>query len=87
MTVGSTSFDDLSVAVLQEEFLAEIQRQGFTSLVLQHGRSGKPFPATSRRSNLDIRMFDYSNSLADYMADADVIISHAGNTIMHVKPH
>lgn len=38
VTVGSTSFDDLVAAVLDDRFLSALSEAGYATLVVQHGR-------------------------------------------------
>lgn len=78
VTVGSTSFDDLSLAVLQESFCRKCQERGFFGLTLQHGKSGRILPAPPQIAGFDIKTFAYAPSLAAQMEQADLIISHAG---------
>lgn len=80
MTVGSTSFDALTLVALSESFLRHLQAHGYTGISIQHGRSGQPLPQTPHMDDFDIEVFDYAPSLASEMRSADLIISHAGTS-------
>lgn len=72
ITVGSTKFDGLiSQAV---EISQALSKQGYHSLVIQHGKSKLPegLPGSVKET------FEYSDSLSNYIDNADIIISHAG---------
>ncbi|TIA71882.1 hypothetical protein E3P94_00216 [Wallemia ichthyophaga] len=76
ITVGSTKFDGLiSQAV---EISQALSKQGYHSLVIQHGKSKLPegLPGSVKET------FEYSDSLSKYIDNADIIISHAGARII-----
>ena len=78
VTVGSTSFDDLSCAVLSDAVMEELERQNYTRLVLQHGRSGATLPHYN--GSFNVQRVEYVPDLNQEMQNASLIISHAGTS-------
>lgn len=80
VTVGTTSFDALVRAVDAEDLQAALLARGFTSLVIQIGR-GKYIPREREGGEgaLEARHFIFSPSLAEHMASAALVVSHAGS--------
>uniref|UniRef100_A0A7S3AUG2 UDP-N-acetylglucosamine transferase subunit ALG13 n=1 Tax=Haptolina ericina TaxID=156174 RepID=A0A7S3AUG2_9EUKA len=76
VTVGTTQFDVLIQTLLSDEALALLATQGYEKLVLQIGRGDDP-PAINNPP-LAIDWFRFKTSLHKDMADASLIISHAG---------
>lgn len=86
VTVGSTSFDDLSLAVLDPDLLRCLADLSYTHLTLQHGRLSILLPdASSFASDLTVAKFDYSADILKEIEHADLVISHAGaGTVLEV---
>lgn len=84
VTVGTTLFEPLVSAVLDESALQWMGRAGFTHLVVQYGKGVKPTisPPKSEGSNDSnlptIILYDFKPSLMDDMKCADLLICHAG---------
>ncbi|KAL3156241.1 hypothetical protein ABBQ32_012517 [Trebouxia sp. C0010 RCD-2024] len=87
VTVGTTKFEALVQAVDSLDVAATLVAKGYTRLVIQKG-AGKHqvqtlVPAGSQHNQLSnglqVEVFDFAPSLADYMQAADLIISHAGS--------
>lgn len=87
VTVGTTKFDALIRAVDQGAVADALAACGYTRLVMQVGASGytphRLFPPNSRvgrtHAGLAVEYFDYAPSLADHLASAALVISHAGS--------
>lgn len=81
VTVGSTSFDELVGAVDTVQFVEMLKEMGYTGLKVQYGR-GKYQPNLIREENstptFQMESFRYKDSLKQDMAQAALIISHAG---------
>ena len=75
VTVGSTRFDRLVAAVLGEEVQQFLAGLGYTDLTVQYGNSDVPahIPAL-----LSTQTYTYKPSLLGDIAEADLVISHAG---------
>jgi len=90
VTVGSTCFDGLVEAILQDEFLELLYAKGYRKLVVQAGETKLGIiPHGSSSSNwsnlLDITVWKFEPSLLEEYKVADLIISHAGSgTILEV---
>ncbi|KAJ5168099.1 UDP-N-acetylglucosamine transferase subunit alg13 [Penicillium canariense] len=77
VTVGATaSFEKLVQAVLQESFLAELEKYNFTHLLVQYGKGGQHIfekyatervKSSDRAHGLDIGGFDLRPSLTEYL--------------------
>ncbi|KAL3152711.1 hypothetical protein ABBQ38_012302 [Trebouxia sp. C0009 RCD-2024] len=87
VTVGTTKFDALVQAVDSLNVAATLVARGYTRLVIQKG-AGKHqvqtlVPVGSQHhqlsNGLQVEVFDFAPSLAEYMQAADLIISHAGS--------
>eukprot|EP01071_Lankesteria_metandrocarpae_P000016 Lankesteria_metandrocarpae@DN10022_c0_g1_i1.p1 len=89
VTVGTTRFPELVSAVLAEGFTDLLLTLGYESLVVQGGsdvaadsyscnRSLTATGSDRRIQDLHIQLFSYKESIADDVADADVVITHAG---------
>ena len=77
VTVGTTSFDRLIVAVNSPDVRKVLkERHGITHLVIQYGR-GKVIPDLESEY-LTVSAFDFKPTLAQEMKTASLIISHAG---------
>ena len=75
VTVGSTQFDPLIVAMDSDQVLCALHARGYTSVELQIGsyspRSGAYVPRSPH--------FRYQPSLDDCIAGADLVVSHGGS--------
>lgn len=87
VTVGTTKFDALVKAVDRIDVAYTLVARGYTRLIIQKG-AGKHQVQTlvpigsqdNQLSNgLQIQVFDFAPSLAEFMQAADLIISHAGS--------
>lgn len=76
VTVGSTTFDELSRLVLNDEILEKLNSMGYRRMTLQHGRTSSLPSGNS--SVLEIIRLTYLPDMSQAMANADLIISHAG---------
>ncbi|ORY83840.1 glycosyltransferase family 1 protein [Protomyces lactucae-debilis] len=79
ITVGSTTFDPLIEACLQESSQQALLALGITSVRIQAGRS--PFAlshTTPHAQGLSIEVMDYLPDLHAELAQADLIIAHCG---------
>ncbi|CAA7023764.1 unnamed protein product [Microthlaspi erraticum] len=80
VTVGTTSFDALVKAVVSQNVKSELQKRGYTHLLIQMGR-GIFFPTKcdGADGSLVVDHFTFSSSIADYIRSASLVISHAVN--------
>ncbi|KAK2579550.1 hypothetical protein KPH14_010849 [Odynerus spinipes] len=78
VTVGTTSFDDLIVAILSPETLEALASKGYNYLSLQIGKSFLKPDCTPRHGIDHIEYFHLSSSIENHMQAADLVISHAG---------
>ena len=87
VTVGTTKFDALVKAVDSTDVADALVARGYTRLIIQKG-AGKHQVQTlvpiggqdNQLSNgLQVQVFEFVPSLAEYMQAADLIISHAGS--------
>ena len=87
VTVGTTKFDMLIEAVDDPAVASALAARGYTHLTMQIGSAlyqpHRLFPAGQRsnvlENGLNVQYFDFAPSLAAHMAEADLIISHAGS--------
>lgn len=83
-TVGSTSFDALIHSLITDRALEILYAAGVRRLRLQYGRgdevSGCTFtpPSSSGKHPLVVSTFAFVPSLASYIAEADIIVTHCG---------
>lgn len=75
-TVGTTQFDAFVSTLLSAEVLALLASQGYTHLRLQLGRGAEP--AVPAAPPLEVEWYRFKPSLAADMADASLLLSHAG---------
>ncbi len=87
--IGSTLFDQLIEEVDKSSFIAALQKKGFTGLHIQYGK-GKYIPTHGTKSienknkisgdddNFRVECFDFKSSLNEEIANASLVISHAG---------
>jgi beta-1,4-N-acetylglucosaminyltransferase len=81
VTVGTTLFDSLVESITSPSALEHMASNGFTDLIIQHGK-GKA-PCIAENFSLRIDCFDFKPSLRENMLEADLIVSHAGaGTVM-----
>ncbi|CAL5033120.1 unnamed protein product [Urochloa decumbens] len=79
VTVGTTCFDALVKAVDSEEVKEALLNKGYTDLLIQMGRGTYMPSKVSGNSSLQVDYFTFSPSIADYIRDASLVISHAGS--------
>ena len=87
VTVGTTKFDALVKAVDSADVADALVARGYTRLVIQKGAGKHKIKALvpvgsqdNQLSNgLQVQVFEFAPSLAEYMQAADLIISHAGS--------
>lgn len=94
LTVGSTKFDALIQAVLSSKVLAALRYQGYETLVVQSGNSAVGIDSsvaksdhgvtTLRKDGLDIEIWKFKPSLTEEYDQADLVISHAGESQHHI---
>ena len=75
-TVGTTQFEGLATALLSDEVLEVLHTQGYRRLVMQLGRG--PEPSLPASSPLAIEWYRFKPSLEADMAEASLVVSHAG---------
>ncbi|KAJ2464042.1 UDP-N-acetylglucosamine transferase subunit ALG13 [Coemansia sp. RSA 2337] len=81
VTVGSTGFDELVMAVCTRQFLRSLAARGFRQLCVQCGSSEDLFTPPSTESGafgIAIESFDYTSSPQRFIEQADLVICHAG---------
>eukprot|EP01026_Neomeris_dumetosa_P010538 TRINITY_DN13933_c1_g1_i1.p1 TRINITY_DN13933_c1_g1~~TRINITY_DN13933_c1_g1_i1.p1 ORF type:complete len:233 (-),score=26.91 TRINITY_DN13933_c1_g1_i1:138-761(-) len=86
VTVGSTEFDALIQKLDQSEIASILKDRGYDELIIQKGK-GKYFPrnlvpegeSVATESGLRVEVFDYKPTIAPYIEQAALIISHAGS--------
>lgn len=87
VTVGTTKFDALVKAVDSTAVADALVARGYTRLVIQIGTGTYQVqtlvPLGSQHhqlgNGLQVQVFEFAPSLAEYMQAADLIISHAGS--------
>lgn len=86
VTVGTTQFEKLVSSATSKVALEWMERQGFSSLIIQYGRGAEPeIPPKKLRPSLSIQSYDFRPSLKADIEHADLVLSHAGaGTIMEV---
>ena len=93
VTVGSTAFTPLINAVLSEPSLIALRSRGFSKLILQVGNSqvDASHVESLRAGNggqwEELEVYTFKDSLAEDMARADLIVSHAGECLSLTDPH
>ncbi|PNH10077.1 UDP-N-acetylglucosamine transferase subunit ALG13 [Tetrabaena socialis] len=86
VTVGTTKFDELVKRVDSLDLLRALRDKGYTRLIIQKG-NGAYCPSVvvpkgqtkALTEGIAVEYFDYSPSLAAYIASAALVISHAGS--------
>ena len=84
VTVGTTKFPELIEQVSSRNFIAHLEQIGATELLIQHGSSSC---SLSESSKIRATCFDYSSSIAEHIANADLVISHAGSGTILERLH
>ncbi|CAL5017888.1 unnamed protein product [Urochloa decumbens] len=79
VTIGTTCFDALVKAVDSEEVKEALLNKGYTDLLIQMGRGTYMPSKASGNSTLQVDYFTFSPSIADYIKEASLVISHAGS--------
>ena len=83
VTVGATApFSELVDAVLQESCLSILSSLEYTQLRIQHGNT--PAPHT-HHNILPIQSFTFTDNLLEEIANADLVISHAGKIFSYTE--
>ncbi|CAM9405329.1 unnamed protein product [Chrysoparadoxa australica] len=72
VTVGTTSFDKLISAACDPSCLAELRGLGYDKVIVQWGRG------SYEPSGVGVEGYRFKPNLKEDMAQADLIISHAG---------
>jgi beta-1,4-N-acetylglucosaminyltransferase len=83
VTVGTTLFESLVAAVLDEAALKWMRTTGYTHLVVQYGKGVRPdieaqLQYIDKSTIPDIELYDFKPSLMDDMKSADLVVCHAG---------
>jgi beta-1,4-N-acetylglucosaminyltransferase len=76
VTVGSTLFQDLTDAALQQDFIRVLVASGYTHLVIQYGSAVLPSIPSSPDLSIEVR--PYIATIDDVVSDCELVISHAG---------
>ncbi|KAK9766999.1 N-acetylglucosaminyldiphosphodolichol N-acetylglucosaminyltransferase catalytic subunit alg13 [Basidiobolus ranarum] len=79
VTVGSTGFDNLISKVVTSEFTQELEKLGYSSLIVQYGSSSQVFPKELPNGKLEISGYDYKSTIQLDLEKAHLVISHAGS--------
>ncbi|XP_062186316.1 uncharacterized protein LOC133889851 [Phragmites australis] len=79
VTVGTTCFDALVKAVDSEEVKEALLQKGYTHLLIQMGKGTYIPSKVSGNSTLQVDYLTFSPSIADYIREASLVISHAGS--------
>uniref|UniRef100_A0A0D9W3B7 Glycosyl transferase family 28 C-terminal domain-containing protein n=1 Tax=Leersia perrieri TaxID=77586 RepID=A0A0D9W3B7_9ORYZ len=79
VTVGTTCFDALAKAVDSELVNEALLQKGYTHLLIQMGRGTYVPSKVTGNSTLQVDYFTFSPSIADYIREASLVISHAGS--------
>lgn len=87
MTVGTTKFDALIKALDNMQVAQALVDRGYSNLLVQKGAGSYqlsnilPLEQAQQQLSigLQVQVFDFAPSLAEYMQQADLIISHAGS--------
>jgi beta-1,4-N-acetylglucosaminyltransferase len=87
VTVGSTHFDALVDSVLSTPVLSTLLSKGFSKLIVQCGKTKLQVGRLSQPAleGLEIEIWDFKDSLDNYYKQADLVISHAGETCVPLK--
>lgn len=77
VTVGTTHFDALIQAVVDEGTLEALRHKGYSKVTLQIGH-GKFTPPEGQHQGVALSHFRLKPSVAEDFAAADFVVSHAG---------
>lgn len=87
VTVGATTpFDSLVEAVLSDNVLKALLDKGYNQLVIQVGPSQRFRDLHEERNGLTIQIWQLKPSLKDELEASDLVISHAGATLVRASP-
>jgi beta-1,4-N-acetylglucosaminyltransferase len=82
VTVGSTKFEDLLEVVDSAAFVEAVVARGYEALVVQYGphaaHAPHHLPRLAKEHGLAYQAFAMSSSFASVLAQAALVISHAG---------
>ncbi|XP_032230451.2 UDP-N-acetylglucosamine transferase subunit ALG13 homolog isoform X1 [Nematostella vectensis] len=78
VTVGTTSFNKLVETVTSPTICKILQGHGYKKLVLQIGK-GEFEPECCNQNGLIVEFYRYKDSIAQDIAKASLVISHAGS--------
>lgn len=82
VTVGSTKFEDLLEVVDSAAFVEAVVARGYEALVVQYGphaaHAPLHLPRLAKEHGLAYQAFAMSSSFASVLAQAALVISHAG---------
>lgn len=79
VTVGTTCFDALVMAVDSPEVKKALLQKGYSNLLIQMGRGTYVPLKVSGDATLQVDHFTFSPSIADNMRTTSLVISHAGS--------
>ena len=93
VTVGSTKFDSLVASIFTEQVLLSFQSRGYTDVIVQCGNSKFELAesvkngetASMSRWGVKIHVWQFKNSLEEEFEKADLIISHAGMSMILIS--
>lgn len=77
VTVGTTQFDALIKAMVEEDTLETLHHKGYSKVTLQIGH-GKFTPPEGQHQGISLSSFRLKPSVAEDFAAADLVVSHAG---------
>ncbi|XP_059094063.1 UDP-N-acetylglucosamine transferase subunit ALG13 homolog [Tigriopus californicus] len=80
VTVGTTQFQRLIDTLLDSNTLAALQEKGCQKLIIQKGQSvvASSTLESLQRLPFHVEVYDYKPSLREDIAQADLVIAHAG---------
>ncbi|KAG5192830.1 glycosyltransferase family 28 C-terminal domain-containing protein [Tribonema minus] len=78
VTVGTTLFDELIRAADQDDVLQRLWQLGYRRVLMQTGKGAYQPAEGDRRCGMHVSCYRFKPTLAEDMARADLIISHAG---------
>lgn len=85
MTVGTTKFDALSLAVCSRNFQEEALSLGYSSITLQYGQSDLDENKIDEATGVQWTAFRFTDEMPRHISKADLVISHCGSgTVLDV---
>ncbi len=78
VTVGTTSFDKLIHTVSSQNVVELLKKLGYSKVELQIGRGHFEPEERDADSGVQLTYFRYKDSIEQNIANADLVISHAG---------